>query len=126
MAFTLQDPASGLFWSVGPDQRIVLSQGSPSTYENNNGVISNTATGRFVQSEGSVGASVNEKEYSGPGYEFSWAVNSDGTISHWSVPVFIGPGADGLTVASEPYVWSVVIPAPPSRAEALLAEAESA
>jgi hypothetical protein len=113
MPFTLQDPASGLFWSSGIFGRVQLWT-TPNTYVLEGAYIKNTETGNYVTIR------CDLLHEGGDADEFVF--NEDGTITSQGKAVIAGNFVH--IGEGEPTMWvkvDEVVPVP--RASALVAEA---
>lgn len=116
MPFTLQDPASGLFWTSGIFGRVQLGV-TPNTYVLDGSSIKNTETGNYVNH---IADLLHE---GGAPEEFTF--EADGTITSQGKAVIAGSFVHVMT--GEPTRWVKVEAAeddvPVSRASALIEEA---
>jgi len=116
MPFTLQDPASGLFWTSGIFGRVQLGV-TPNTYVLDGSSIKNTETGNYVNHIADLLHEGGEPE--------EFAFEADGTITSQGKAVIAGSFVHVMT--GEPTRWVKVEAAeddvPVSRASALIEEA---
>ena len=108
MAFTLQDPESGLFWTTGIFGRVQLGS-EPNTYTLEGSYIKNTATGLYVDHRAEILHEGGEPE--------EFVFGEDGVISSGGKTIGAGQFLI-LGTGAVPWVKTSV-----SRSSALLQEA---
>jgi hypothetical protein len=134
MSFKIQQPATGLYWTVDTENNVCLGSESSLYEKDDSGHIRNMNTGLYIRHNYWV---LKESELDGPEYDFEWTIEDSGRIStKFDGGYYVAPDGNTLKIIKDGFIptWKVIpevdVPVeedvPVSRASALIEEALNA